>query len=107
MKPKFATVFAELYLKVNEEEKAFPYIEQLSKTNPRKAKDLAEEFVRDLDQKPRPELAATAPQPILLRLRVRQPGRGHPADPLQAGAEPRGAGGWIKRLRQAAHRRDR
>ena len=46
IKPKFATVFAELYLKVSEEEKAFPYIEQLSKTNPRKAKDLAEEFVR-------------------------------------------------------------
>ena len=46
IKPKFATVFAELYLKVSEEEKAFPYIERLSKTNPRKAKDLAEEFVR-------------------------------------------------------------
>ena len=28
MKPKFATVFAQLYLKVNEEEKAFPYIEK-------------------------------------------------------------------------------
>ena len=46
IKPKFATVFAELYLKVSEEEKAFPYIERLSKTNPRKAKELAEEFVR-------------------------------------------------------------
>ena len=33
-------------LKVNEEEKAFPYIERLAQTNPRKAKELAEEFVR-------------------------------------------------------------
>ncbi len=46
VKPKFATVFAKLYLKVNEEDEAFPYIEQLARTNPRQAKELAEEFVR-------------------------------------------------------------
>ena len=46
IKPKFATVFAKLYLKVNEEDKAFPYIERLARTNPRQAKELAEEFVR-------------------------------------------------------------
>ena len=34
IKPKFATVFAKLYLKVNEEDEAFPYIEQLCATNP-------------------------------------------------------------------------
>src|SRR5205807_1089726 len=44
IKPKFATVFAKLYLKVNEEDEAFPYIEQLARTNPRQAKELAEEF---------------------------------------------------------------
>jgi hypothetical protein len=46
IKPKFATVFAKLYLKVNEEDEAFPYIERLAHTNPRQAKELAEEFVR-------------------------------------------------------------
>ena len=46
IKPKFATVFAKMYLKVNEEDEAFPYIEQLARTNPRQAKELAEEFVR-------------------------------------------------------------
>ncbi len=46
IKPKFATVFAKLYLKVNEEDEAFPYIERLARTNPRQAKELAEEFVR-------------------------------------------------------------
>jgi len=45
-RPKFATVFAQLYLKVNEEDKAFPYIETLSATHPRQAKELAEEFVK-------------------------------------------------------------
>lgn len=46
LKPRFATVFAKLYLKVNEEDEAFPYIEQLARSNPREAKNLAEEFVR-------------------------------------------------------------
>ena len=46
IKPKFATVFAKVYLKVNEEDEAFPYIERLARTNPRQAKELAEEFVR-------------------------------------------------------------
>ena len=44
--PKFSTVFAQLYLKVNEEEKAFPYIEKLSATHPRQAKELAQEFLK-------------------------------------------------------------
>ncbi|MFO0889386.1 MAG: hypothetical protein U0790_09635 [Isosphaeraceae bacterium] len=46
IRPRFATVFAQLFLKVNEEEKAFPFIERLSATHPRQAKELAEEFVR-------------------------------------------------------------
>ena len=44
--PHFTTVSAQLWLKVNEYEKAFPYIEKLASTNPRKAKDLANEFLR-------------------------------------------------------------
>lgn len=46
IRPKFATVLAQLYLKVDEEETAFPFIERLATTNPRQAKELAEEFVR-------------------------------------------------------------
>ncbi|MEZ6019665.1 MAG: hypothetical protein R3F17_06035 [Planctomycetota bacterium] len=45
VRPKFDTTIAELFLKVNEEVQAFPYIEQLAKTNPRKAKELAQEFL--------------------------------------------------------------
>jgi hypothetical protein len=46
MKPQFATVLAQLYLKVNEEDTAFPYIERLAATNPRQGRELAEEFLR-------------------------------------------------------------
>ena len=44
--PHFTTVSAQLWLKVNDYEKAFPYIEKLASTNPRKAKELANEFLR-------------------------------------------------------------
>jgi len=46
LRPHFTTVSAQLWLKVNEHKKAFPYIEQLAVTNPRKAKELAHEFLR-------------------------------------------------------------
>ena len=46
LQPHFATVSAQLYLKVNEPEKAFPFIEQLGASNPRLCKELANEFLR-------------------------------------------------------------
>ena len=92
IKPKFATVFAKLYLKVNEEDEAFPYIEQLVAHQPPQGQGAGRGVRPRLDQEPRPQLAAVAAQPVLLRLRVREPGRGHPADPLEAGAQP--ASSW-------------
>ncbi|MFK7741776.1 MAG: hypothetical protein AB8H80_15765 [Planctomycetota bacterium] len=46
LRPHFVTVSAQLWLKVNEYEKAFPFIEQLADMNPRKAKELGDEFLR-------------------------------------------------------------
>jgi hypothetical protein len=46
LQPHFATVSAQLYLKVNEPEKAFPFIEQLGASNQRLCKELANEFLR-------------------------------------------------------------
>ncbi len=45
-KPKMAMVAAQLHLKVNEDTKAFPHIEELAKSHPQKAKDLVNEFLR-------------------------------------------------------------
>jgi hypothetical protein len=44
--PRFHMIFAQLLLKVSEEERAFPYIEKLAATHPRQAKDLVDEFLR-------------------------------------------------------------
>jgi hypothetical protein len=46
MKPKLAMLFAQLYLKGNEEQRAFPHIERLAASNAERAKDLVHEFLR-------------------------------------------------------------
>jgi len=46
LQPQFLTLFAQLFLKVNEPEEAFPYIENLSNEHPETGKQLAEEFLR-------------------------------------------------------------
>ncbi|HCS51768.1 hypothetical protein [Rubinisphaera sp.] len=45
-RPEFTKTICQLWLKVNEADEAFPYIEQLSKTHPETARELAEEFLR-------------------------------------------------------------
>lgn len=46
LKPKFDMTFAQLFLKVNEEDAAFPYIEQLATVYPEMAQELVSEFLR-------------------------------------------------------------
>jgi hypothetical protein len=45
-RPKLAGAVARLHLKANEEDKAFPLIEQLAPTQPMEAKELVKEFLR-------------------------------------------------------------
>lgn len=46
LRPKFEMVTAQLLLKVQAEEEAFPYIERLARTHPDQAEVLVEEFLR-------------------------------------------------------------
>jgi hypothetical protein len=46
IQPRFQAIFAGLYLKVAEEDRAFPYIERLAATHPDLAKELAHEHIR-------------------------------------------------------------
>ena len=53
IKPKFATVFAKLYLKVNEEDEAFPYIERLGAHQSPDGQGAGGGIRARLDQEPR------------------------------------------------------
>ena len=44
--PKFDMLFAQLFLKVQEDDEAFPYIEKLAQTHPRQAETLVDEFLQ-------------------------------------------------------------
>ena len=46
LKPQFLTLMSGLYLKANEEARAFPYIEQLSDIFPQRASEQSQEFLR-------------------------------------------------------------
>jgi hypothetical protein len=46
LRPKLAMTLCQLHLKTDEETKAFPFIEQLASTHPRKARELANEFLQ-------------------------------------------------------------
>ena len=46
LQPQFLTLFAQLFLKVNEPEEAFPYIKSVANSHPDTGKKLAEEFLR-------------------------------------------------------------
>ena len=46
VRPKYAAVASQLYLKVGEDEKAFPHVEALAATHPELGRELAEEFLR-------------------------------------------------------------
>lgn len=46
IRPKFLALHSQLYLKVGEDERAYPYIERLAQSQPDLARDLVHEFVR-------------------------------------------------------------
>lgn len=46
LRPRLADLLARLHLKANEEDKAFPLIEELAKAQPQEAKGLVREFIR-------------------------------------------------------------
>ena len=104
IKPRFATVFAQLYLKVNEEDKAFPYIERLSATHPRQAKELAEEFIKTWTKNHDPN-SQQLRRSRFFYVYGFESRRGNSADPFQAGAQPGRTGRVGHEAAQAALRR--
>ncbi|HAA68135.1 MAG TPA: hypothetical protein DCE55_03240 [Planctomycetaceae bacterium] len=46
LRAKFAMLSAQLLLKINEEDQAFPYIERLTESHPKLGKELVDEFLR-------------------------------------------------------------
>ncbi len=99
LEPHFATVSAQLFLKVNEPERAFPFIEALAATNPRKAKDLADEFLRVWMRSHNPN-TANRTNAYMFMYGFEQRANGIPLTRSKQQRNLEELGGWVERLRQ-------
>jgi hypothetical protein len=97
--PHFTTVSAQLFLKVNEPERAFPFIEQLATMNPRKAKDLAHEFLRVWMQNNNPN-ASRRTNSYMFMYGFEQRASGIPLTRSKQERNLQALGSWVERLRQ-------
>lgn len=99
LQPHFATVSAQLWLKVNEPAKAFPYIEQLAKVNPRKGKELAHEFLRTWIRGANPN-ANNRVNSYMFMYGFDQRSNGIPLTRSKQERNLEELGSWVERLRQ-------
>ena len=99
LQPHFATVSAQLWLKVNEPQKAFPYIEQLAKVNPRKGKELANEFLRVWIRNANPN-ADNRVNSYMFMYGFDQRSNGIPLTRSKQERNLEELGSWVERLRQ-------
>ncbi|MBI5851265.1 MAG: hypothetical protein HZB39_09575 [Planctomycetes bacterium] len=99
LKPRFSTVVAKLWLKVNEEEKAFPYIEQFAATLPRNAKELAAEFLRVWIKNHNPNAAQQNTDAYMFMYGFDQRSAGIPLTRSQQERNLKDLARWVTRLR--------
>ncbi|MEO6596867.1 MAG: hypothetical protein ABIP94_19150 [Planctomycetota bacterium] len=99
LEPHFLSVSAQLYLKVNEPEQAFPFIEQLADLNPRKAKDLANEFLRVWTRNNNPN-SSRRTNSYMFMYGFEERASGIPLTRSKQERNLEDLGKWVERLRQ-------
>jgi len=99
LKPRFRTILPQLYLKVQEEDKAFPYIEEIAKTHPEVAKDLAEEFLRVWTTNHDPNSSRRRTSYYMFSWGFNQRAQGIPLTRSKQERNLTELAGWLKRLR--------
>jgi tetratricopeptide (TPR) repeat protein len=100
LKPKLSIMTAQLYLKVSEEEKAFPYIEQLSATHRDKARELASEFLRVWTKNHDPNVARSYTNPYMFMYGFERRSEGIPLTRSKQERNLVELAGWVARLRK-------
>lgn len=100
LQPHFATVSAQLFLKVNEPEKAFPFIERLGASNPRLCKELANEFLRVWTRTHNPNAnGGSRTNPYMFMYGFDQRSNGIPLTRSKQQRNLAELGDWVERLR--------
>ena len=98
-RPAFDVAFARLYLKVNEEERAFPHVERLAAASPEKALGLAEEFLRVWTRNHDPNADRNRTNPYMFMFGFERRAESIPLTRSKQERNLRELSGWIARLR--------
>jgi hypothetical protein len=100
LKPRYATLCAQLYLKVGEEQRAFPYIERLAGTHGDAAKALVEEFLRVWTQNHDPNTAQNRRSSYIYFFGFEQRAESIPLTRSKQERNLKELAGWVERLRK-------
>lgn len=99
LRPSFLALFAQLYLKVSEEERAYPYIERLATTHPDLTRNLANEFVRVWTQNHDPNAGRRYSNPYMFMFGYERKAESIPLTRSKQQRNLTELAGWVKRLR--------
>lgn len=98
LSPKFASINAQLYLKVGEESEAFPFIERIAGPHPEQAKALAEEFLRVWTRNHDPNAARSYTNPYIFMYGFERRAESIPLTRSKQERNLRELAGWVRRL---------
>ena len=99
VQPKIRMLFAQLFLKVGEENKAFPYIEGLANTHPEKTRELVAEFLRVWTRNHDPNAARGMRNPYMFMYGFERRAEGVPLTRSKQERNLVELAGWVERLR--------
>lgn len=99
VRPHFVALYAQLYLKVSEEERAFPYIERLATTHPDLTRDLANEFIRVWTQNHDPNASRRYSNPYMFMYGYERKAESIPLTRSKQVRNLTELSSWVKRLR--------
>lgn len=98
VRPRFAMIVAQLYLKVGEGKKAFPHIAALAKTHPKQGKELAEEFLRVWARNNNPNVNSSRTNPYMFIYGFEQRANAIPLTRSKQERNLRELGEWVAKI---------
>ncbi|HEY4311854.1 MAG TPA: hypothetical protein VGN12_20570 [Pirellulales bacterium] len=97
--PRFYALYAQLYLKVAEEERAYPYIERVAASHPELARELAQEFIRVWTKNHDPNASRRYSNPYMFMWGFERKAESIPLTRSKQERNLVELAGWVKRLR--------
>jgi len=99
LRPSFFALYAQLYLKVSEEDRAYPYIERLAATHPDLTRNLANEFIRVWTKNHDPNSSRRYSNPYMFMFGYERKAESIPLTRSKQQRNLTELAGWVKKLR--------